>query len=148
MQEPMITEVVISVGDQDREGYPPPELAQVSCRGRGPFLDPSRELQVAALVTVAGLEHCHRAVVPWRSNRSTMRTLRSPTRINWESGTLIPASRARSSATFSHAITFQVSELALGNLAIAICPALSITCAFGRAPPSELPARSRRLRSS
>src|ERR1019366_60091 len=39
MQEPMITEVVISVGDQDREGYPPPELAQVSCRGRGPFLD-------------------------------------------------------------------------------------------------------------
>src|ERR1035441_8172757 len=63
MQEPMITEVVISVGDQDREGYPPPELAQVSCRGRGPFLDPSRDLQVAALVTVAGLEHCHRAGV-------------------------------------------------------------------------------------
>ena len=57
-------------------------------------------------------------------------------------GTVIPARAARSIAVFSQAITFHVSELALGNLAIAARPSGARTCAFGRAPPSELPVRS------
>src|SRR5665647_260937 len=42
----------------------------------------------------------------------------------------MPARSARSSATFSHAMTFQVSLLALGNLAIATRPPSSRTWAF------------------
>src|ERR1700678_3303517 len=63
VQETMVSEMIIGVGDQDREGYAPPELAQVGGCGRRPFLDHFRNLQVATLVTVTGLKHGHRAGV-------------------------------------------------------------------------------------
>src|ERR1019366_3303122 len=86
---------------------------------------------------------------PRRSSRSTISTCRSPTRISSERGTITPASRARSSATFSQAITFQVSETALGNLAIATRPAArcaaarqSVERALAPAQPPPVPRRS------
>ena len=60
-------------------------------------------------------------------------------------GTVTPASRARSRATFSHALTFQVSELSLGNLAIANTAAsvqdmcLGTCAAQGTARPQQPP---------
>src|SRR5664279_3792659 len=127
---------------------------QLRCGARGGVLDDLRDLEVAALVTVGCLEHRHRADVAdpvscvVRSNRSMTRTLRPARFSSSDGGTSMPERSARSRATFSQAITFHVSWLALGNFAIAIRPLLSSTCVFGRAPPRELPTRMRRCRSA
>ncbi len=77
-----------------------------------------------------------------RSNRLTTSTGLPSITCSAESGTRMPLARASSSATRSQRMTSHSSLVGLGNLAIAICCASSSTCAFGRAPPSELPPRS------
>src|ERR1700722_18239893 len=63
MKEPMIAEMIVSIRDQDRKGHPPPQLAQFRRCGRRPFLYHLGDLEVAALVTIAGFEHRHRTGV-------------------------------------------------------------------------------------
>src|ERR1700730_3632965 len=64
MQESVITEVIIGIRYQDREAYPPPELAEFFRHCGGSLLDHLGDLKVAALVADTGFEHSHRAGVP------------------------------------------------------------------------------------
>ena len=68
----MIAEMIIRIGDQDRKGYPPPQLAQFRRCGLGPFLYHLSDLEVAALITIAGFEHRHRAGVPDTGSTATV----------------------------------------------------------------------------
>jgi len=68
----MIAEVIVRITDQDRKGYPPPQLVQFRRCGRGPFLYHLCDLKVAALVTIHGFEHGHRAGVPNSGSAATL----------------------------------------------------------------------------
>ena len=68
----MIAEVIVRIRDQDRKGYPPPQLAQFRRGGQGPFLYHLGDLEVAALITIAGFEHGHRAGVPNPGSAATV----------------------------------------------------------------------------
>jgi hypothetical protein len=72
MKESMIAEMIVRIRDQDRKGHPPPQLAQFRRCGRGPFLYHLGDLEVAALITITGFEHGHRAGVPDTGSAATV----------------------------------------------------------------------------
>jgi hypothetical protein len=68
----MIAKMIVGIRDQDRKGHPPPQLAQFRRCGLGPFLYHLGDLEVAALITIAGFEHRHRAGVSNPSSTATV----------------------------------------------------------------------------
>ena len=54
------------------KGHPPPQLAQFRRCGWGAFLNHLSDLEVAALITIAGFEHRHRAGVPDTGSTATV----------------------------------------------------------------------------
>ena len=63
VEEPVVAQVVVGVGDEDGEDDAAPELVQVRRSLRRAHLDGFGHLQVAALLSIGGPQHRHRAHV-------------------------------------------------------------------------------------
>ena len=152
IEKAVVAKMIVGIGDQNTEHHASPELMHVAFRAAPYCRSAVHEFQVTACLVVAGPEHAHgrqeryadalRAIeAAQQQDRSTCNRFQAPWR-HLDTRLLRQAQR-NGLPTYSVDLVVLVGEF--GNREM---PALSLTDAFGRAPPSEEPGASNRRRSS
>jgi hypothetical protein len=145
VQEAVVLQVIVHVGDQQVEHQPAPELAHI-LRGRVAVgADGVGDLGVAAILLARGLQQRRGRLVgdaAVGSSRSKRRMTATGTRFAQQTtragAASMPACAASFRASTSPRVTLRVSPT-LGNLPMASRPSSSTSVHLGRMPPSDVP---------